>query len=169
MFNIFTLAFGAIGFALVLAVLITRQKLPGGQSLVPPESDYDNDPQTSPAPPLEKLYLLAERLCLENDLTITQKMVQSETEAYWIAESTNDFFFGSYGVGFLLVHEKKPFVTMSDVLEFKDFIKSTGGGKGLLLTNGYFTRDVHQPLEGPKLTLYNKLRVLTELNRFAIS
>ncbi len=168
MFNIFTLSFLAIAIGLGLAIWITRSKPPGTPSLVPPEDAFERDSSTEPIPSLEQLYRLAECLCRENKLSIKDKIVQSETDAYWIAESQNEFFFGSYGVGFLLVHELRPFILMSDVLEFKDFIKSTGAGKGILLTNGFFTRDVHQPLEGPKLTLYNKARVLEELRKFKL-
>ena len=90
-------------------------------------------------------------------------MTNSENEVYWIAESTNEFFFGSYVLGFYQVDINRRFITMHDVLELKDFIKSVGSSKGFLFTTGYFTRDVHQPLEGPKVTLYNRMKILSEL------
>lgn len=163
MFNIFFLVFVAVAVGLGLAIFITRQKTPGNALLVPPEEDYDRDPKEEKALHLEDLYRLAEKLCRENELTIKEKISQSPTEIYWIAESQNAFFFGNYVLAFVEVNEEKRFVTMSDVLEFKDFIKSVGSSKGFFFTTGYFTRDVHQPLEGPKVSLYNRLKVLTDL------
>jgi len=41
--------------------------------------------------------------------------------------------------------------------------------KGFYFSTGYYTRDVHQPLEGPKVALYNRKKVLEEMKRFGIS
>jgi len=166
MFNIFFVAFGFIVLAVLLALYITRQKTPGEAPLVPPEDDFNKDPKDQRALTLEDLQRLAEHLCKENKLTVKDRLKNDEFETYWIAESTNEFFFGNYVLGFLVTGPGHLFVTLSDLLEFKDFIKSTGGAKGFFFTTGYFTRDVHQPLEGPKVTLYNRLKVLEELKRF---
>lgn len=168
MFSIFLIVGFAVFVGMALAVFATRQKIPGVVTLVPPEDDAAKDAETAALAP-EQLYKLAEHLCRENKLQIKEKMENSERESYWIAESQNEFFFGTYVIGFFRVAPDEPFVTMAEILEFKDFIKSMGSSKGFCLTNGYFTRDVHQPLEGPKVTLYNKRKVLEELKKHSLS
>ena len=168
MFSIFLIVGIAIAVGIGLAMLATRHLPPGTPTLVPPEDDASEPEgglQTVTPGHLEKL---AETLCRENKVVIRDRLNNSPREIYWIAESNNDFFFGTYVLGFLLTDAANPYITMSDVLEFKDFLKSLGSGKGLLFTTGYFTRDVHQPLEGPKVTLYNKRKVLEELERLKL-
>lgn len=161
MFNILFLPFLAIAIGITIAILITR-KAPLSVSLVPPEEDFDTDTKSEPALTLTDLTRVAERMCSENGLTIKDRIVDSPEEMYWVAESKNEFFFGNYVLGFLVVNEGRPFATMRDILDFKDLIKSHGSTKGFFFTSGYFTRDVHQPLEGPKVTLYNRKKVLLE-------
>ncbi len=155
----------AIGVGLVLAIFITRQKNTATLNLVPPEEDFDKD-QGDVAPlTLADLYTLADRLCRDNELTVTQRVNESPDEVYWVAESKNEFFYGNYVLGFRAVGDDHPYATMRDILEFKDFTKSQGSNKGFYFTTGYFTRDVHQPLEGAKVALYNRKKVLEELKR----
>lgn len=168
MFSIFLIVGFAVFVGMALAIFATRQKIPGRVSLVPPEDDALSD-SGAPAVSAEQLYTLADHLCRENKLQILDKMNNSDRETYWIAESKNEFFFGTYVIGFFRISENDPYVTMAELLEFKDFIKSMGSSKGFCLTNGYFTRDVHQPLEGPKVSLYNKRKVLEELKKYSLS
>lgn len=163
MFNIFFLAFFAVLFAMGLAMVITRSKTPNDDPLVPPEDDFGHD-QNLPAVTTEDLKKVARHLCQANGLTVKTEMQNTEHEIYWIAESQNEFFFGNYVLCLLTVSDKHRFATLSDLLEFKDFVKSATSTKGFFFTNGYFTRDVHQPLEGPKVALYNKKKILEELS-----
>ena len=137
--------------------------------MIPPEEDFDLDPKDEKPLEFEDLFKLARKLIEENKLKIKDELVQDEDEIYWVAESQNDFFFGNYVIGFFKVSEDTPYVGMTKILEFKDFIKSVGSTKGLFFTTGYFSRDVHQPLEGPKVSLYNRLKVLNELKKYEIS
>lgn len=164
MFSIFIIVGFAIALGMALAMFATRQKLPGNAPLVPPEEDAVRDAEL-PAVTVSQLFTLGEKLCTENKLTVKEKMNNSPREILWIAESHNDFFFGSYVLGFCEITQEDPYVTLSELLEFKDFVKSVGSTKGLFFTNGYFTRDVHQMLEGPKVTLYNKRKVVEELKK----
>jgi hypothetical protein len=168
MFNIFTLVFFAIVIGIVLAVVATRQKLPGSASLVPPEEDFDKDPAVRQLG-LEDLFSVGEKLCVENGLVVKDKIQIAPNEVYWITESKNEFFFGNYVLGFFQTTENEKFVSLPTLLEFKDFIKSVSSTKGFFFTTGYFTRDVHQPLEGPKVSLYNRRKILDEMNRFQIA
>lgn len=164
MFSVFGIAIVFTVLAIVLAIFISRQPPPGKVSMIPPEDDFKKDAQVSRKVERADLYQLAEKLCRENELRIKEKIETSPQEAYWIAESTNAFFYGNYVLGFCESGPEKEFVTMTDILEFKDFIKSVSSTKGFYFTTGYFTSDVHQPLEGPKVALYNKLKVLEELD-----
>ncbi len=169
MFNIFFLCFFAIVVGLVLAVFITRKK-----NLEPtphriPEQDYTRDPKDIRTLTLNDLEQIAQRLCQNNGLNLKEKMILNAQESYWIAESTNEFFWGNYVIGLNVATQENPFVTLQKLLEFKDFVKGAGTNKGFYFTTGYFTRDVHQPLEGPKITLYNRLKILEELNRLGIA
>lgn len=148
---------------MALAIFATRQKLPGNQSLVPPEDDALHEKPGTPPVTRADLEKLGERMCAENKLTVKDRMKNSERETYWIAESNNEFFFGTYVLAFSTVDENTRYIPLAELLEFKDFVKSVGSTKGLFFTNGYFTRDVHQMLEGPKVALYNKRKVLEEL------
>ncbi len=163
MFNIFSLSFVAVLVAIVLAMLVTRQKTPGNRARVPPEDDFDAPDAALQS--MDSVVALAEGLCLESALSIREKVEVSPNETYWIAESTSPVFQGQYVFGLLRVSTKDECVTLASLLEFKDFVKSTGSTKGLMLTNGFFTRDVHQPLEGPRVSLYNSRRIQTELAR----
>lgn len=165
MFNIFSVAAIAIFLGLNLAILITRKKAPGTRELRIPEEDLDRDPKDLRSLTLQDLQRLAGELCRENNLTIKDKMTNSERETYWVVESKNEFFFGNYVFGFCVVSDEEPYVTLQDLLEFKDFVKSMTTHKGFYFTTGYFTREVHQPLEGPRVTLYNRLKTLGELKK----
>lgn len=165
MFNIFTIAFVAIVVALALAMFVTRRSPKPLSALVPPEEDFDLDKGDRAPLTLQHLFLLAEKLCEENNLKVKERMILSETEAAWLTESSNEFFVGNYVFGFLQVDDQHPYATMSNILEFKDFVKSMTSIKGYYFTTGYFTRDVHQPLEGPKVALYNRRKVLEEFKR----
>lgn len=136
--------------------------------MVPPEDDFLKDPTNFGPLNFAHLFQLGERLCSENGLTLKDKIQVSPQEVYWITESSNEFFFGNYVLGFFETSERHPFVSLPTILEFKDFIKSAGSTKGLFFSTGYFTKDVLQPLEGPKVSLYNRLKVLEELGRFQI-
>ena len=168
MFNIFFIAFAAVAVGLFLSILITRSKENHPSPHMIPEDDSDRDPKGLRALTLSDLFVVGERLCLENKLRIKEKLKNSDRETYWIVESENEFFFGNYVLGFCEVSPTLPCVSLQDLLEFKDFVKSTGTNKGFYLTTGYFTRDCHQPLEGPKITLYNRLKVYNELKRFGL-
>lgn len=167
MFNIFFLVGFAIALGMGLAVFITRTGGKPSEPMVPPEEDYDQDPKDRPLE-FEDLYKLARRLCTENQLVVKDELVQDEHEIYWVCESQNEFFFGSYVIGFFKVSDDTPFVNMRKILEFKDFIKSVSSTKGLFFTTGYFSRDALQPLEGPKISLYNRLKVLNELKKYQL-
>ena len=114
------------------------------------------------------LFEVAQQLCDKNGLTLKEKIEASTREVFWVAESQNEFFYGNYAFGFILSKPGGPFVSMTDVLEFKDFIKSVTSTKGLFFTTGYFTRDVYQPLEGPKVSLYNRRKILEEFKRLGL-
>lgn len=169
MFNIFTLAFGAIFAGLMLAMFITRQKTPKPLQLVPPEDDLAQDPKDVRDLTLEDLYKVGEQLCVENKLRIKERVNVDENEVYWIAESSNDFFYGNYVLGFFKTTPNHPFVSLPTIFEFKDFVKSVTSQKGFFFTTGFYTKDVHQPLEGAKVTLYNRLRVLSEFKRLNLA
>lgn len=169
MFNIFTVAFFAVIVALGLAMFVTRQKTPEPIQLVPPEDDLLKDPKEIRELTLEDLYRVGEKLCEENKLTIKDRVTVDENEVYWITESSNEFFFGNYVLGFYKTDQSHPFVSLPTLFEFKDFVKSVTSTKGFFFTTGYFTKDVHQPLEGAKISLYNRLKVLSEFERFKLS
>lgn len=163
MFSIFGIAFGAILFGILVAVFITRQPTPQPIMYAPPEDDFEKDPKDHPPLTLEDLFKLGEKICAKNGLKIKDKIPVEEGEVYWIAESENELFFGNYVIGFHQATAENPFVSMAPILEFKDFIKSATGAKGLYITTGYFTKDVYQPLEGPKVNLFNRRKVIEEL------
>ncbi len=167
MFSIFFIVGFAVAVGLGLAIFATRQKLPGNASLVPPEDDADKDGELASVS-LEQLQKLGEGLCKQNKVTIKDRIVNSDRETLWIGESQNEFFYGSYVLAFSLVSEEHPYITLTELLEFKDFVKSVQSTKGFFFTNGYFTRDVHQMLEGPKVTLFNKRKVLEDLKKYSI-
>lgn len=148
---------------MALAVFATRQKLPGNAPLVPPEDDASHEPPTTRPVTMQDLLSVGKKLCSQNQLVLKDEIKNSEREILWIAESQNEFFFGTYCLAFSTVDESTPYIPLAELLEFKDFVKSVGSTKGLFFTNGYFTRDVHQMLEGPKVALYNKRKVLEEL------
>lgn len=165
MLNLFFIAFLAIVIGAVIAVLITRKSTPTRDTMLLPEDDALSErPEEREGAPLDmgRLFALAERLCGERGLEITEKVTNTPSDVYWIAKHSDPFFFGNYVFGFLQTTESHPLVTLSDVLNFKDFVKGAGSTKGFLLTTGYFSRDVHQPLEGPNVTLFNRRRVLEE-------
>jgi len=168
MFNIFTLAFFGIGLGLVIAMLITRTKPASNIPMIPVEEDADKDRKNVRSLELEDLFKLGERLCADNELKVKDTININENEVYWVAESTNEFFFGNYVLAF---HKVKPnsYLSLPTLFEFKDFIKSAGSAKGFFFSTGFFTRDVYQPLEGPKVTLYNRLKVLDEMAKYNLS
>lgn len=168
MFNIFVIAFLAIVAGFVLAAFITRQTTPEPVQMVPPEDDLIKDPTEIRALELQDLYALGEKLAQENKLTILERVKVSEEEYYWVAESKNDFFFGHYVLGFYKTPSLKSFVSLPTILEFKDLVKSASSTKGLFFSTGYFTKDVLQPLEGPKVNLYNRGKVIQEMRRLGI-
>jgi len=169
MFSIFFIVGFAVAVGMALAIFATRQKLPGNASLVPPEDDAAKDSELSQVT-VTQIKALAERLVSENKLTVTDRIENSPEEFIWIAESKNDFFYGNYVLGFSLVdNEQHPYVTLAEILEFKDFVKSVQSTKGFFFTDGYFTRDVHQMLEGPKVSLYNKRKVSEDLKKFGLA
>jgi len=156
MFNIFVLVFFAIVVALALAVLITRSPLPEGTQLVLPEEDADMDPKDKRDLTMADLQSLAEELCKENQLKIKERIENNSQDIYWITENKNEFYYGNYVFAFLSSEERAPLVKLQQILGFKDFVKSVGSTKGFFFTTGYFTRDIHQPLEGAKINLYNR-------------
>lgn len=169
MFSIFFI----VGFAAVvgmgLAIFATRQALPGNNPLVPPEDDAARDAGL-PAVSLAQLHKLGEKLCAENGLTVRDRIDNSVRESIWICESKNEFFYGNYVLAFSLVDsEHHQYITLSELLEFKDFVKSVSSTKGFFFTNGYFSRDVHQMLEGPKVALFNKRKVLEDLKNHGLT
>lgn len=169
MFSIFSIVFFAVFLGIVLALFITRGAKPLGYPLVPPEEDSEKDIKGIRPLTFDDLFQLGEELCKENNLRVKEKTPVSEEEVYWIAESANAFFQGNYVLGFFKPSEKNPFVTLSTILEFKDFVKSATSTKGLFFNAGFFTRDVLQPLEGPRVTLYNRLRIISEFKRLGLS
>lgn len=169
MFSILGIAFGAIFLGMVLSVFITRNSPPQPIQFAPPEDDEAKDPKEVRALTLDDLYQLGEKICEKNDLLLKTKIPVSETEVYWVAESKNELFWGSYVLGFNQATSEKPYISMATILEFKDFIKSVTSAKGLYLTTGYYTKDVYQPLEGPKVNLYNRLKVIEEMKEVGVS
>lgn len=169
MFNIFVIVFLAIVLGFVLAAFITRQTTPEPIQMVPPEDDLLSDPKEIRALDFEDLYRLGEKLMVENGLTLKEKVKVSEEEFYWITESKNDFFSGNYVLGFYKTPSIKAFVSLPTILEFKDLVKSAGSTKGLFFSTGYFTKDVLQPLEGPRVNLYNRGKVIREMKRLGLS
>jgi hypothetical protein len=169
MFSIFFLVGFAVLLGLGLAILVTRTSGRPSEPMIPAEEDFDQDPKTEKALDFEDLYKLARQMIKANGLVVKDELVQDDDEIYWVAESQNDFFFGNYVIGFFKASEETPLVGLTKILEFKDFIKSVGSTKGLFFTTGYFSRDVHQPLEGPKVSLYNRLKVLNELKKHQLS
>jgi hypothetical protein len=163
MFSLFGIVFVALVIGVLLSVFVSKQPAPGVVTSVPPEEDYDRDAELTAKVTLEDLYKLGEKMVVEHKLEVKERLNQTEDEAYWVCESKSEFFYGNYVMGFVRLPEERPFYTMKELLEFKDFVKSATSAKGFLFITGYFTRDVHQPLEGPKVTLYNKRRVLNEL------
>jgi hypothetical protein len=157
MFNIFGVVLVAIVGGIVLSIIATRKHPPGQLTLVPPEDDYEK--HTHKEMPFPSVIAMAEKICGENGLNILQRMKVSDREQYWISENESPVFQGKYVFGFFEVSSERPFVPLSVILEFKDFIKSVGSTKGFYFTNGFFTRDVHQPLEGPGVALYNAKRI----------
>lgn len=167
MFNIFTIAFVAVVVAIILAIVITRHTPPGFVNRVPPEDDA-----ADPSRFIQSFAAVedtAQRICDENNLKVTEKMKVSEQETYWLAHCNNPVFYGQYVFGFFQVSSPELCVTMSSLLEFKDFVKSAGSTKGFYFTNGFFTRDVHQPLEGPKVALYNARKIGEERLRMGVA
>jgi hypothetical protein len=169
MFSIFFLVGFAVLLGLALAVLVTRTSARPTEPMIPAEEDADLDPKTEKPLEFEDLYKIARKMCADNGLVVKDELVQDEDEIYWVAESRNDFFYGNYVLGFFKANERTPLVGLTKILEFKDFIKSVGSTKGLFFTTGYFSRDVHQPLEGPKVSLYNRLKVLNELKKYQLT
>jgi len=164
MFSIFFVVGAAVAAGMALAVIATRTKPPGMLETVLPEDDYATA-TSLPRPPRECLTRLAELIAQKNGLEIRERLPESPRITYWLLESTNPVFSGTYVFCLLASTDEQPLVTLSEVFELKDFIKGCGGAKGFLLTDGYFTRDVHQPLEGPKVALYNRRQVLEELRK----
>lgn len=163
MFNIFFLVFIAIIFAILVAVFITRQPTPNNEPLVPPEEGFYRDSGANLS--MQDLKKVAETLCQKNGLILKNEIKVDENEIYWITESNNSFFFGNYILCLFEVTPKQPFATLAKLLEFKDFVKSATSTKGFFFTTGYFTKDAYQPLEGPKVALFNKPMVLEELQK----
>lgn len=168
MFNIFFLVFVAVFFGFFLAAWITRKKTPEHVQFIPPEDDFANDAKLGRELHMDDLHRVAEALTQEHRLVVKDKLVNSPTEHYWIAESKEEFFSGNYVIGLFESTPVHPFVRMIDILEFKDFIKSASSSKGLFFTTGYYTKDVFQPLEGPKVTTYNKPKILEEMARLKL-
>ncbi len=153
---------------MVLAMIITRTKPASNVPMIPVEEDADKDDKSVRALELSDLFKLGEKLCGENELRVKDTIQINENEVYWVAESTNEFFFGNYVLAF---HKVKPdsYLSLPTLFEFKDFIKSVSSAKGFFFSTGFFTRDVYQPLEGPKVTLYNRLKVLDEMKKHNLS
>jgi len=158
----------AVFIGMVLAILITRKGGISPAQMLIKEPDARKDPSDKRPLTLEDLYKFGKHLCQENELTIKEEFPNSETEVYWVVESKNPIFYGNYVFGFYQISSSQ-LISMSDVLKFKDFIKSAGNGKGFLFTTGYFSTDVHQPLEGPAVTLYNRHKIWEELSKLGIS
>jgi hypothetical protein len=169
MFNIFFLVFAAVAFGALLAMWVTRKATPEEVQFIPPEDAYENDAKLGRTVTMEDLHSVAGALSKEHRLEVKEKLINSPHEHYWITESKEEFFSGNYVIAFLQTTNEHRFATMTDILEFKDFIKSAGSSKGLFFTTGYFTKDVFQPLEGPKVTYYNKPKVLEEMDRLKLN
>ncbi|MFM8270520.1 MAG: hypothetical protein ACKN9V_10060 [Pseudomonadota bacterium] len=169
MFSILGIAFGGIFLGMALAVLITKNSPPKPIQFAPPEDDEARDPKSVRALTLSDLYKLGEKICEKNELVLKTTIPIDETEVYWVAESKNELFWGSYVLGFHQATPENPYISMTTILEFKDFIKSVTSAKGLYLTTGYYTKDVYQPLEGPKVNLYNRLKIIDEMKEFGLS
>lgn len=169
MFSILAISFGALLVGAFLSVFITRSSPPQPIQFAPPEDDELQDLKQVRALSLEDLYRLGEKICEKNGLVLKTKIPVSETEVYWVMESQNELFWGSYVLGFNQATAQNPYISMSTILEFKDFIKSVTSAKGLYLTTGYYTKDVYQPLEGPKVNLYNRLKIIKEMREFNLS
>lgn len=167
MFNLFVIAGGAVVLGMVLAIFITKQPTPQPIQFIPPEEDSETDGELPKELSLETLYKLAQKMCEEHNLVIKERIVNDPNEVYWIAENTDEFFFGNYTFAFRIPSAQRPYATMTDVLELKDFMKSSSSQKGFYFNAGYFTKDVYQPLEGPRVTLYNKRRIIGELKKKA--
>lgn len=168
MFSILGIALGACVLGAGLAVFITKNAPPQPIQFAPPEDDEAKDPKDVRALTLEDLYRLGNKILEKNDLVLKTTIPVSETEVYWVTESKNELFWGSYVLGFNQASADRPYTSMATILEFKDFIKSVTSAKGLYLTTGYFTKDVYQPLEGPKVNYYNRLKVLSEMKDFGL-
>jgi hypothetical protein len=169
MFSILAIAFGAIFLGMVLSVFITKNSPPQPIQFAPPEDDEARDPKDIRPLTLNDLYRLGEKICEKNDLVLKTTIPVSETEVYWVAESKNEIFWGSYVLGFHQATSQDPYISMATILEFKDFIKSVTSAKGLYLTTGYYTKDVYQPLEGPKVNLYNQLKIIEEMKTLGVN
>ncbi|NBX92901.1 MAG: hypothetical protein EB078_01270 [Proteobacteria bacterium] len=169
MFSILVIPLLALFLGLFVAIFITRSAPPTPIQFAPPEDDEAKDPKDIRALELADLYRLGEKICEKNDLVLKNQIPISETEVYWVAESKNELFWGSYVLGFHKSTVDHPYISMSTILEFKDFIKSVTSAKGLYLTTGYYTKDVYQPLEGPKVNLYNRLKILQEMKELGLS
>lgn len=162
MFNLFFLVIFAVIFAAGLAVLITRTSSPTKESFLLPEEDQAVDPKD---PPLElaDLERLVRHLCAEKNLKISDRMENSPEEIIIVAQNEDPILYGTLVFGCFKANNKQQLTPLSTVLEFKDFVKGLGSTKGFLLTTGYFSRDVHQPLEGVKVSLFNRKTVLEHL------
>lgn len=169
MFSILGIAFGAIFLGMALSIFITKNSPPQPIQFAPPEDDEARDPKDVRALSLEDLYRLGEKICEKNDLVLKTTIPIDDREVYWVTESKNELFWGSYVLGFHLATPEQPYTSMSTILEFKDFIKSVTSAKGLYITTGYYTKDVYQPLEGPKVNLYNRLKVIEEMKEAGLS
>ncbi|MEZ4751946.1 MAG: hypothetical protein R3B54_15340 [Bdellovibrionota bacterium] len=168
MFNLFFLVFFAIVIAAGLAVLITRGSSPTKESFLLPEEDKATDP-SGPSLALEDLERLVKHLCESKGLKLKERLVNSPEEVVLVAENEDPILYGTLVFGCVEAAEPQGLTPLSAVLEFKDFVKGLGSTKGFLLTTGYFSRDVHQPLEGVKITLFNRKRVMAELAKLSSS
>ena len=169
MFSIFFIVFAAVAFGAVLSMWVTRRSVPGDVQMIPPEEAFEHDAKLGRTVTMKDLHRVAEALAAEHRLLVKDRLVNAPNEHYWITESKEEFFSGNYVIAFLETNSEHRFATMTDILEFKDFIKSAGSSKGLFFTTGYFTKDVFQPLEGPKVTYYNKVKVLEEMDRLKLN
>jgi len=169
MFSILGIAFGAIFLGAFLAVFITKSNPPQPIQFAPPEDDEAKDPKEIRDLTLEDLFRLGAKICEKNELVLKTTIPINDEEVYWVAESKNELFWGSYVIGFHRATVQNPYTSMSTILEFKDFIKSVTSAKGLYLTTGYYTKDVYQPLEGPKVNLYNRLKIIDEMKEWGLT
>ena len=163
--SIFFIVFFSLCLGFGLAVFATRQKIPGRPTSVPPEDAALKEPENLPPTGLKELKELGKQWSELNRLILKEEMINSPRETFWILECQSGFFYGQYIMGFLHTTEERPYVTLSEVIEFKDFVKSMGGARAHLFTDGYFTRDVYQVLEGPKIALYNRQKVIEALQK----